>query len=141
MPAQCTTKPLEFKRFGRRRVVAAFDGGPITSDAGLLLRRVEQRLSLFDQVAACFTDHRDPNRIRHGLRTLIAQRIVAIALGYEDLNDHGQLRHDPLMALFSEKVHRSDSPPLAGKSTLNRLEHALAEGQDYPTLIYSLWEG
>ena len=131
MPTQCATKPLEFKRFGRRRMVADFDGGPITSDAGaLLLRRVEQRLSLFDQVADCFSDHRDPNRIQHGLRTLIAQRIVAIALGYEDLNDHDQLRHDPLMALFSEKGHSSDAPPQAGKSTLNRLELAPSEGPD-----------
>ena len=91
MPTQCTTKPLEFEGHRRRRVVAAFDGGPITSDAGaLLLRRVEQRLSLFDQMADCFTDLRDPSRIQHSLRTLIAQRIVAIALGYEDLNDHDQ---------------------------------------------------
>jgi hypothetical protein len=112
-------------------VVAAFDGGPITSDAGaLLLRQVEQRQSLIDQVADCFTDHRNPDRIRHSLRTLIAQRIVAIALGYEDLNDHDQLRHDPLMALFSEKGHSSDAPPLAGKSTLNRLELAPSEGPD-----------
>ena len=97
MPTQCNTKPLEFEGHGRRRVVADFDGGPITSDAGLLLlRRVEQRLSLFHQVADCFTDHRDPNRIQHSLRTLIAPRIVAIALGYEDLNDHDHLRHDPL---------------------------------------------
>ena len=129
MPTQCTTKPLEFEGHRRRRVVAAFDGGPITSDAGaLLLRRVEQRLSLFDQMADCFTDHRDPSRIQHSLRTLIAQRIVAIALGYEDLNDHDQLRHDPLMALFSEKGPSSDSPPLAGNSTLNRLEHAPSQG-------------
>ena len=129
MPTQCTTKPLEFEGHRRRRVVAAFDGGPITSDAGaLLLRRVEQRLSLFDQVADCFTDHHDPSRIQHSLRTLIAQRIVAIALGYEDLNDHDQLRHDPLMALFSEKGPSSDSPPLTGNSTLNRLEHAPSQG-------------
>ena len=111
-------------------MVAAFDGGPITSDAGaLLLRRVEQRLSLFDQVADCFTDHRNPDRIQHSLRTLIAQRIVAIALGYEDLNDHDQLRHDPLMVLFSEN-RRGDSAPLAGKSTLNRLELAPSDGPD-----------
>ena len=130
MPTQCNTKPLEFEGHGRRRVVADFDGGPITSDAGaLLLRRVEQRLSLFDQVADCFTDHRDPDRIQHSLRTLVAQRIVAIALGYEDLNDHDQLRHDPLMALFSEN-RRGDSAPLAGKSTLNRLELAPAKGPD-----------
>ena len=130
MPTQCNTKPLEFEGHGRRRVVADFDGGPITSDAGaLLLRRVEQRLSLFDQVADCFTDHRDPDRIQHSLRTLVAQRIVAIALGYEDLNDHDQLRHDPLMALFSEN-RRGDSAPLAGKSTLNRLELAPSDGPD-----------
>ena len=135
MPTQCNTKPLEFEGHGRRRVVADFDGGPITSDAGaLLLRRVEQRLSLFDQVADCFTDHRDPDRIQHSLRTLVAQRIVAIALGYEDLNDHDQLRHDPLMALFSEN-RRGDSAPLAGKSTLNRLELAPSDGPDrYPKI-------
>ena len=112
-------------------MVAAFDGGPITSDAGaLLLRPVDQRLSLFDQVADCFTDHRNPDRIQHSLRTLIAQRIVAIALGYEDLNDHDQLRHDAVMALFSDKRCGRDSAPLAGKSTLNRLEHAPEEAPD-----------
>ena len=132
MPTQCNTKPLEFEGHGRRRVVADFDGGPITSDAGaLLLRRVEQHLSLFDQVADCFTDHRNPDRIQHSLRTLIAQRIVAIALGYEDLNDHDHLRHDAVMALFSEQRHRRrDSAPLAGKSTLNPLEHAPSDGPD-----------
>ena len=109
MPTQCTTKPLEFKRFGSRRVVADFDGGPITSDAGaLLLRRVEQRLSLFDQVADCFIDHRDPNRIQHSLRTLIAQRIVAIALGYEDLNDHDP---EALQALLVELFLQAHPQP------------------------------
>ena len=128
MPTQCNTKPLEFEPHGRRRVVADFDDGPITSDAGaLLLRRVDRHLSVSDQVADCFTDHRDPKRIRHPLRGLITQRILGIALGYEDLNDHDQLRHDPLMALFSEKG-RKDSTPLAGKSTLNRLEHAPTQG-------------
>ncbi len=129
MPTQCNTKPLEFEPHGRRRVVADFDGGPITSDAGsLLLRRVDRRLSLSDQVADCFTDHRDPKRTQYSLRKLISQRIVGIALGYEDLIDHDQLRHDPLMALVSEKGRRGDSPPLAGKSTLNRLEHAPTQG-------------
>ncbi len=129
MPTQCNTKPLEFEPHQRRRVVADFDGGPITSDAGtLLLRRVDRSLSLSDQVAACFTDYRAPRRTRHSLRKLVAQRIVGIALGYEDLIDHDQLRHDPVMALFSEKGRRPDSPPLAGKSTLNRLEHAPTQG-------------
>ena len=117
MPTQCNTKPLEFEPHGRRRVVADFDGGPITSDAGaLLLRRVDRLLALSDQVAACFTDHRDPKRTQYSLRTLIAQRIRGIALGYEDLNDHDQLRHDPVMALLSEKGRRPDSPPWQAKA-------------------------
>lgn len=75
MPTQCNTKPLEYEPNGRRRVVADFDGGPITSDAGtLLLRRADRRLSLYDQVAACLTDHRDPKRIQYSLRTLVTQR-------------------------------------------------------------------
>ena len=82
-------------------------------------------------MAACFSDHRQPDRIQHSLSTLVSQRIVAIALGYEDLNDHDQLRHDPLMALFSEKGHSSGSAPLAGKSTLNRLELAPSNGPDH----------
>ena len=90
---------------------AAFDGGPIASDAGLpLLRRVDRRPSLFDRVADCFTDHRDPKRVQHSVRSLITQRILGIALGYEDLNDHNQLRHDPLMALFSEKGGGDSTP-------------------------------
>ena len=88
---------------------------------------IRDSLSVSDQVAAYFTDHRDPRRIRHSLRKLVAQRILGIALGYEDLIDHDQLRHDPLMALISEKGRRG-SPPLAGKSTLNRLEHAPTQG-------------
>ena len=129
MPTQCTTKPLEFEPHGRRRVVADFDGGSITSDAGtLLLRQVDRHLSVSDQVTDCFTDHRDPKRIRYSLRTLIAQRMVGIAQGYEDLIDHDHLRHDSVMALLSENGPDSDSPPLAGKSTLNRLEHAPTQG-------------
>ena len=129
MPTQCTTKPLEFEPHGSRRVVADFDGGPITSDAGaLLLRRVDRHLSVSDQVADCFTDYRDPKRIQYSLRSLITQRILGIAQGYEDLIDHDQLRHDPLMALVSEKGRRPGSPSLAGKSTLNRLEHAPTDG-------------
>ena len=129
MPTQCNTKPLEFEPHQRRCVVADFDGGPITSDAGLLLlRQVDRHLSVSDQVADCFTDQHDPKRIQYSLRTLIAQCIVGIAQGYEDLIDHDQLGHDPLMALVSEKGRRGDSTPLAGKSTLNRLEHAPTQG-------------
>ena len=95
MPTQCSIKPLEYESHGRRRVVVAFDGGPVTSDAGfLLLRRVEQRLSHFDRVADCFTGHRVTGWIQHSLRTLFAQRILAVALGNDDLND--QLGRNPL---------------------------------------------
>ena len=123
MPTQSNTKPLEFEPHGRRRVVADFDGGPIPSDAGLLLlREVDRRLSVSDQAAACFTDHRDAKRTRYPLRSLIAQRILGIARGYEDLIVHDPLRHDPLMALISDHGARGDSPPLAGKSILKRLD-------------------
>jgi len=112
--------------------VGRFDGGAITSDAGgLLLREVEKRTGIIAQFAACFTDHRDPIRIEHPVKALVAQRVYALALGYEDLNDHDQLRADPLLAVLAEKSdpagedrvrERDQGKALAGKSTLNRLE-------------------
>ena len=127
MPTECTSEQFEFEGFGRRRVVAAFDGGAMTSDAGaLLLRHTDRALGLIERVAACFQDDREQDQVVHGLRTLVGQRIVGIALGYEDVNDHDELRHDPVLALFADRLEpkRSDCAPLAGKSTLNRLEHA-----------------
>ena len=106
MPTQCNTKPLEFELHRRRRVVADFDGGPITSDVGLLLlRRVDRHLSLSDQVADCFTDHRDPKRIHYSLPTLITQRILGIALGYEDLIDHDPKALQPLLVELFIQAH------------------------------------
>jgi hypothetical protein len=104
-----------------------FDGGQISSDAGaLLLRGVDRALRLTERVASCFQDGRDPELIEHTVHTLVMQRIVAIALGYEDLNDHDQLRRDPVLATLAGKLsaRRKGCEPLAGKSTLNRLEHA-----------------
>ena len=104
----------------------------MTSNAGaLLLRGIDRALGLFDRVAACFTDHRDPRLTEHSVRTLVAQRITGIALGYEDLNDHDELRRDPVLALLSGRTEgrRKGCAPLAGKSTLNRLEHAPAGGR------------
>jgi hypothetical protein len=104
-----------------------FDGGQISSDAGaLLLRGVDRTLRLTERVANCFQDGRDPELIEHTVHTLVMQRIVAIALGYEDLNDHDQLRRDPVLATLAGKLsaRRKGCEPLAGKSTLNRLEHA-----------------
>ena len=119
----------------RPRVTAAFDGGSITSNAGaLLLREIDRLVGLFDRVAACFTDHRDPRLRVHALRTLLAQRITGIALGYEDLNDHDDLRRDPLLALLADTLEgrRKGCAPLADKSTLQRLEHAPAGRRAWP---------
>jgi hypothetical protein len=127
MRTQCISDQLEFEGFAGRRVVAAFDGGAITSDAGaLLLREADRAIGLIDRVAACFKDWRRPDAVVHGLRTLIGQRIVGIACGYEDVNDHDQLRFDPVLSLFSDGLdtRRKGCAALAGKSTLNRLEHA-----------------
>src|SRR5208282_4806174 len=106
---------------------AAFDGGAITSNAGaLLLRETGRGIGLSRQVAACFRDGRRQDKIEHAVETLVAQRIFGIALSYEDLNDHDELRHDPVLGLVSGKLEarRPDCAVLAGKSTLNRLEHA-----------------
>ncbi len=127
MQTECSQDSLEFASLGSRKVTAAFDGGAITSNAGaLLLRQTDRGIRLSEQVAACFRDGRRPDRIEHALETLVAQRIHGIALGYEDPNDHDELRHDPVLGLVSDKLEarRPDCAVLAGKSTLNRLEHA-----------------
>ena len=132
MPTQCRPVSFGFQGCRGRKVTAAFDGGAITSNGGaLLLRETDHSIGLFDRVAACFTDGRDPRLTEHSVRTLVAQRIAGLALGYEDLNDHDSLRHDPLLALLSGKLEggRKGCAALAGKSTLNRLEHAPGNGR------------
>jgi len=130
MLTQCSAEQLEFSCVERRRVVAAFDGGTVSSDAGaLLLKRTDEVISLLDRLAGCFVDERDQGAIEHSVRTLLGQRVFGMALGYEDLNDHEQLRHDPVFGALLGKLtaKRRDCAPLAGKSTLNRLElHPLA---------------
>jgi hypothetical protein len=109
--------------------VASFDGGAITSDAGaLLLGATDRAIRLVERFSACFADARMAERVEHSVATLVGQRVFGIALGYEDLVDHDQLRHDPALAVLAGKLtaRRSDCAPLAGKSTLNRLEHAPA---------------
>ncbi|NGO56198.1 IS1380 family transposase [Allomesorhizobium camelthorni] len=126
MQTHCSCDQLEFEGFDGHKVVAGFDGGAITSDAGaLLLRHVDKAVGLFRRVAAGFIDRRDPDCTVHSVQTLVGQRIAAIALGYEDVDDHDTLRHDPVLALLSESLtpKREDCAVLAGKSTLNRLEH------------------
>jgi Transposase DDE domain group 1 len=129
---ECTPSELHFQDLGPRAVVARFDGGTVTSDGGaLLLRQLEDKFHFLDQFALCFTDYRDPDLIEHTLPELIKQRVFALCLGYEDLNDHDRLRHDPLLAVLVGKTDpegqqrrraRDRGKALAGKSTLNRLE-------------------
>jgi hypothetical protein len=120
-----------------RAVVACFDGGRITSDAGaLLLGSTDRVIGLTRRLAACFTDARHPAFVEHEVQTLVMQRVVGIALGYEDLIDHDELRHDPVMAVLAGKLtaRRSDCAPLAGKSTLNRLELSRPQPTRYARL-------
>ena len=129
---ECIPPTFTFQPLGKRDVLAAFDGGRITSDAGaLLLREVDSHFGFLDQFAACFTDHRDAELIEHSLGELLKQRVFGICLGYEDLNDHDRLRFDPLLAVAvgkadpmgDDRASEADrGKPLAGKSTLNRLE-------------------
>jgi Transposase DDE domain group 1 len=137
MDTQCIPTQLEFHSLGKREVVGKFDGGSITSDAGgLLLRETEMRTGILSRFAECFQDLRDPELIEHTVAELVAQRVYGLALGYEDLNDHDDLRRDPLLAVLVGKedpegegrIRQQDKgKAMAGKSTLNRLELTPAE--------------
>lgn len=133
MPTQCNAEQLQFSCVERRRVVAAFDGGTVSSDAGaLLLGKVDAAIGLIDRLAGCFIDERDPDLIEHPVRTLVGQRVFGMALGYEDLNDHESLRHDPVFGALLGKLEprrRAECAALAGKSTLNRLELYESQGR------------
>ena len=125
MQTECSANAALFAPVERRSVVAAFDGGALTSDAGgLLLGATDRAIGLIARFAACFRDRRRREFVEHSVATLVGQRVFGIALGYEDLNDHDELRHDPLMAVLSGKLaaRRPDCAAVAGKSTLNRLE-------------------
>jgi hypothetical protein len=121
-------------------VEAAFDGGLVTSDAGaLLLGATDRAIGMIDRFAGCFHDVRRANLIEHSVATLVGQRVFAIALGYEDLNDHDELRHDPMMAVLAGKLvaRREDCAPVAGKSTLNRLELSKLEPTRYHKISHN----
>ena len=132
MQTDCNPKQLHFQGLGKRDVVAAFDGGTISSDAGaVLLREVEAARGFLRRFSRCFVDRRDPRYLEHSVREIVSQRILGICLGYEDTNDHDELRRDPLLATVCGKLDptgqdrrhtRDRGNPLAGKSTLNRLE-------------------
>ena len=119
---ECNQSRFEFASHFRREVVAEFSGGTISSDGGaLLLRETDTKMNLLPRLAACFLDGRDPSLVKHEVGQMLAQRVYGLALGYEDLNDHEQLREDPLMQLMAGKADPG-AEPLAGKSTLNRME-------------------
>src|SRR5205085_1382696 len=139
MPTQCSADLFGFAPVDGRRVEAGFDGGTMTSDAGaLLLGATDRVVGLVGRLAACFVDARRRDLIEHDVATLIGQRVFGIALGYEDLNDHEHLRHDPAMAVLAGKLaaRRSDCAPVAGKSTLNRLELSRPEPTRYHKIAH-----
>jgi hypothetical protein len=133
---ECTQSSFEFQAHFSRQVTARFDGGSMTSDAGaVLLRETDRRLNLLPRLAACFEDRRAPWLVSHSVSEMVAQRVYALALGYEDLTDHDQLREDPLLAVLSGKP-QAGRKPLAGKSTLNRLELGGEEPSRYKKIQY-----
>jgi hypothetical protein len=139
MQTECSAALFDFARISRRQVVGDFGGGLITSDAGgLLLGQTDRVLRLVERFAGCFRDARCAQLIEHEVKTLIGQRVFGIALGYEDLNDHDELRHDPVMAVLVRKLEarRKDCAPVAGKSTLNRLELSRAEPTRYHKIAH-----
>src|ERR1700726_394775 len=125
---ECNQKAFSFAAHFSRRVESSFTAGQVSSDGGaLLLRQADRKIGMLSRVAACFTDRRSPLLVTHKLEEMVSQRVYGLALGYEDLNDHEQLRHDPLLGLLAGK--RDLDVALAGKSTLNRMELS-GQGQD-----------
>jgi hypothetical protein len=132
---ECNQSNFGFEACGRREIVARFDGGTISSDGGaFLLRQTDKRLNLLPRLTECFLDRRKQNQVEHSVLEMLSQRIYGLALGYEDLNDHEQLRNDPVFALLAgrEEVEQ----PLAGKSTLNRMELGSGEADRYKKISF-----
>jgi Transposase DDE domain group 1 len=139
MQAECNPDLFGFAPVEGRKVVSGFDGGAMTSEAGaLLLGATDKQIGMVERFAGCFTDHRAADLVEHRVPTLVGQRVFGLALGYEDLIDHDQLRHDPVLAVLAGKLHarRADCAPLAGKSTLNRLELSREEPTRYHRISY-----
>src|ERR1700731_2660706 len=140
MLTECNRDLFGFAPVEGREVVAAFAGGAITSDAGaLLLGATDRAIGMMERFAGCFHDERRQDLIEHEVVTLLGQRVFGIALGYEDLNDHDKLRHDPMMAVLAGKLEarRDDCAPVAGKSTLNRLELSRLEPTRYHKISHN----
>ena len=132
---ECNQSSFGFEACGSRDIVARFDGGTISSDGGsLLLRETDKRLNLLARLAGCFLDARNQDLVEHSVLEMVSQRVYGLALGYEDLNDHEQLRTDPLFGILSGRQELDK--PLAGKSTLNRLELGTGERDRYKKITF-----
>jgi hypothetical protein len=132
---ECIQSSFLFAGCGKREIVARFDGGTISSDGGaLLLRQTDQRLNLLPRLAQCFLDQRDPNRVEHTILEMLSQRVYGLALGYQDINDHEQLRSDPLFGILAGR--EEPGRDLAGKSTLNRFELGTGASDRYKKISF-----
>src|SRR5437660_12639293 len=132
---ECNQSSFGFKACGSREIVARFDGGTISSDGGaLLLRQTDQRLNLLPRLAECFLDARKQDLIEHSVVEMLSQRVYGLALGYEDLNDHEQLRRDPVFGVLAGREPMEE--PLAGKSTLNRMELGSGVSDRYKKITF-----
>ena len=132
---ECNQSGFGFEASGRREIVARFDGGTISSDGGaFLLRQTDKRLNLLARLAECFLDGRNPDLIEHTITEMLAQRIYGLALGYEDINDHEQLRRDPVFGILAGREELEE--PLAGKSTLNRMELGTGANDRYKKITF-----
>jgi hypothetical protein len=131
----CIQSGFEFEACGKREIVARFDGGTISSDGGaLLLRQTDQRLNLLARLAECFLDGRNQEQVEHSILEMLSQRIYGLALGYEDINDHEQLRKDPVFGILAGRQELEE--PLAGKSTLNRMELGAGTKDRYKKITF-----
>jgi hypothetical protein len=132
---ECNQSSFGFEASGKREIVARFDGGTISTDGGaFLLRQTDKRLNLLPRLAECFLDGRNPDLIEHTIAEMVAQRVYGLALGYEDLNDHEQLRNDPVFGILAGR--EETSAPLAGKSTLNRMEMGAGAKDRYKKITF-----
>jgi hypothetical protein len=132
---ECTQSSFGFEACGKREIVARFDGGTISSDGGaFLLRQTDQRLNLLPRLAACFLDGRNQEQVEHSIQEMLSQRIYGLALGYEDINDHEQLRKDPVFGILAGRNELEQ--PLAGKSTLNRMELGTGAKDRYKKITF-----
>lgn len=132
---ECNQSSFEFGTSGGRVVTARFDGGTISSDGGaVLLQQTDRKLNLLNRFATCFLDGRNQEMVQHTVREMVAQRVYGLALGYEDINDHEQLRTDPVFGMLTER--KDMSTPLAGKSTLDRMELGTGINSRYKKITF-----